>query len=46
LLPYLRAAITSLLSSAGFRRIVFPLANVQELAKQAQLTIRTLEQKE
>ena len=42
LLPYLRAAITSLLSSAGFPSILFPLVNVQELAKKADLTIRTL----
>lgn len=41
-LPYLRAAITSLLSSAGFPSILFPLVNVQELAKKADLTIRTL----
>jgi preprotein translocase subunit SecB len=33
LMPYLRAAMTNVLSNAGFGTILFPLVNVYELAK-------------
>jgi preprotein translocase subunit SecB len=32
LLPYLRAAITTIISQAGFGTIVFPLINIYEIA--------------
>jgi preprotein translocase subunit SecB len=34
LLPYLRSAITTILSQAGFGTIVLPLINIHEVAKQ------------
>jgi preprotein translocase subunit SecB len=34
LLPYLRSAITTILSQAGFGTIVLPLINIYEIAKQ------------
>jgi preprotein translocase subunit SecB len=33
LLPYLRAAMTNILSTAGFGTVLFPLVNVYELSK-------------
>jgi preprotein translocase subunit SecB len=33
LMPYIRAAITNILSQAGFGTVLFPLVNVYELAK-------------
>jgi preprotein translocase subunit SecB len=33
LLPYLRATMTTILSTAGFGTVLFPLVNVYELAK-------------
>lgn len=33
LMPYLRAAMTNILSNAGFGTVLFPLINVYELAK-------------
>jgi hypothetical protein len=43
LLPYARATISSLLANAGFGSVVFPLINIHELAKKAQLKINVVE---
>jgi len=39
LFPYLRAAMTSVLSSAGIAGVILPLINVHELAKDAKIEI-------
>lgn len=42
LFPYLRGAMTTLLSNAGFGGVVFPLINVYHLAREANLEIQEL----
>jgi preprotein translocase subunit SecB len=39
LMPYLRAAMTNTLASAGFGTILFPLVNIYEMAKVNQIRI-------
>jgi preprotein translocase subunit SecB len=39
LLPYLRATMTNILSTAGFGTVLFPLVNVYELAKKQNLPL-------
>jgi preprotein translocase subunit SecB len=39
LMPYLRAAMTNILSNAGFGTMLFPLVNVYEIAKTQNLSI-------
>ncbi len=39
LFPYLRVALTNLLTSAGFAGIILPLINVQEFAKNVKIKI-------
>jgi preprotein translocase subunit SecB len=45
LLPYARAALTSLLANAGFGAVIFPLVNIYELAKEQMkdITVEVLE---
>ena len=43
LFPYLRSAITSILAHAGLGSVLFPLINIQELAKNANLMITEME---
>lgn len=45
LLPYARAALTSLLANAGFGAVIFPLVNIYELAKEQlkDTTVKVLE---
>lgn len=45
LLPYARAALTSLLANAGFGAVIFPLVNIYELAKEQMkdTTVKVLE---
>jgi hypothetical protein len=43
LFPYVRSAISSIFSNSGFVPMIFPLINVQELAKNAKLTITEIE---
>jgi len=42
LLPYLRAAATTILSCAGIGSIVLPLINIYELAKKAEIQIKEI----
>ena len=35
LMPYLRGTITTFLSNCGYSSVIFPLVNIQELAKEA-----------
>jgi preprotein translocase subunit SecB len=39
LMPYLRAAMSNILSNAGFGTMLFPLVNIYELAKTQNLSI-------
>jgi preprotein translocase subunit SecB len=39
LMPYLRAAMTNILSSAGFGTVLFPLINMYELAEKSTIQI-------
>ena len=43
LFPYLRSAITSILAHAGLGSVLFPLINIYELAKNANLIITEME---
>jgi hypothetical protein len=43
LFPYLRAALTNVLASAGYGSLIIPLMNVAEMAKQSNLTIREMD---
>jgi preprotein translocase subunit SecB len=42
LFSYLRSAITSIMAHAGLGSFIFPLINVHELAKKANLTIEEI----
>ncbi|MBI5238132.1 MAG: protein-export chaperone SecB [Deltaproteobacteria bacterium] len=43
LFPYIRSAITSILAHAGLGSVLFPLINIHELAKNANLVITEME---
>ncbi|MFI3257973.1 MAG: hypothetical protein R3Y36_06725 [Spirochaetales bacterium] len=43
LLPYLRATLTSVLSSSGFSVILMPLININKVAKELNVEIEDLD---